>query len=106
MSNGDGEAAIELHSSDPRLQIIGTDESEWSIGIDDFAAYVRGGLEDFRVEIDEMRGYEEGDVGWFAARFAFVSSDGDRIAARMTGVVHREDDEWRFVQRHVSVGQT
>ena len=101
----DGEAAVTLHSRAPGMHVIGTDEDEW-LDFDEFAAYARGFRRGYRLEIDEVRGYEEGDVGWFAARFAFVSDGGKRTAARMTGVVHREAGEWRFVQRHVSFGQS
>lgn len=98
---GDGETVVGLHSSAPGMHVVGTDEDEW-LDFAEFAAYARG----YRVEIDEVRGYEEGDVGWFAARFAFVSDGGERTPARMTGVVHREDGGWRFVQRHASIGQS
>ena len=55
------------------------------------------------ISVDEIRGYEEGDIGWSDATGRF-EHDGTVVQVRITGVVRREDGVWRFVQTHASIG--
>jgi ketosteroid isomerase-like protein len=102
-NRGDAEAMLALHSSDPRALLIGTDEGE-SYDFATYAAWVREHVSGFRVELSDDRAYEEGDVGWIAAVMTVIAGD-RRMTTRLTGVLHREDGRWKFVQRHVSVGE-
>lgn len=69
----------------------------------------------FRAQIQEQGGgipivagnidaYSEGDIGWFADRSLFNLADGTDIPFRHTGVLHKEDGEWKFIQLHASIG--
>lgn len=57
-----------------------------------------------RLEGDDPRGYEEGTVGWGTDRPSFVLPDGSRLPTRLTAVLHSEQNEWKIVHLHFSVG--
>jgi hypothetical protein len=40
-----------------------------------------------------------------AGRVKFTLPDGSTVPARVTGVAHRENGNWKIVQSHTSVGQ-
>jgi predicted TPR repeat methyltransferase len=85
---------------------IGTDAIEYTRDIDAMLKMVRDSMpaqSQITFSVDDARGYEEGSVGWvdLAGRF---EHEGQSIDARMTGVVHKEDGQWRFVQLHSSIG--
>ncbi|MBD0316884.1 MAG: nuclear transport factor 2 family protein [Thermoleophilia bacterium] len=40
-----------------------------------------------------------------AGRVAFLLPDGSEIPARVTGIAHEEDGEWKIVQSHASVAR-
>ncbi len=48
--------------------------------------------------------WEEGTVGFAVDEPRFVMPDGSFLATRMTGVLHRENDIWKIVHLHFSVG--
>ena len=91
----------------PGVSVIGSGPGE---GNDEREAWV----EAYRTQIrtlgitlrggDRLRAYEEGDVGWAVDEPAFVLPDGSTLATRLTGVLHREDGEWKVVHLHFSVG--
>ena len=61
-------------------------------------------MEGLRLEAgEEPRGYEEGPMGWVADRPMAVLPEG-AISTRLTGVVRREEGEWKVVHIHLSVG--
>jgi ketosteroid isomerase-like protein len=51
---------------------------------------------------EDPRGYEEGSMGWVADRPRLAMPDGT-ISTRLTGVLRREEGEWRLVHIHLSV---
>lgn len=82
---------------------------EWLEGRQAILDYYRAALPgsgDYRVIVDHLDAYCEGSVGWVAARPVFVLPNGDQVPARFTAVLHREENNWKFVQYHVSVGVT
>ena len=101
-------AFLERHfSGDADMRAIGTDPDEWWAG-----ARV---MEVFREQLEAMGGsmplapgdpeaFVEGSVGWVADRATIALPDGGELAVRVTGVLHREDGDWRFVQTHASLG--
>jgi len=99
---------IEQHTSrDPSVLAIGSDASEWAEGFDEimrlFRASTPEGETGVRAGLQEVKAFREGEVGWFAARGWFDIA-GDRVPIRLTGVVHREDGDWKAVQNHASIG--
>lgn len=55
------------------------------------------------VRMDEVRGYEQDDVGW-ADGIGTFERGGDSVEVRHTAVLRREDGRWRLVQTHASIG--
>jgi len=105
MQSGDGTAARDALSRD-LTAAIGTDDAEWWSGYDDSAAALAAQLDasgGLPFESGELRGYAEGDLGWFEDH-GRIAIDAGPLPVRMTGVLRREEGGWRFLQLHVSVG--
>ena len=63
------------------------------------------GAEGVRLEAgDNPAGCEEGSLGWFVDQPSFLFPDGSAMSTRLTAVVRQEDDRWKLVHMHVSVG--
>jgi hypothetical protein len=93
----------ELVSQEPAVLIIGTAPGEWVTERD----RMRFGFETegFRIEAgNDPSGYAEGSVGWCVDEPTFVFPDGSAMETRLTTVMRREDDRWKLVHMHVSVG--
>jgi hypothetical protein len=43
-------------------------------------------------------------VGWASTRLKITLPDGRHVSPRWSAVFHREDDSWRFVHTHASIG--
>ena len=82
--------------------VIGTAPHEW---IDDRETMrSQFGMEGVRLQAGDVRAWEEGSIGWLADRPSFILPDGSAIETRLTAVTRHEDDEWRIVQSHFSIG--
>lgn len=106
MAAGDAEAITRMYSDDARAVLIGSDPGEWWEGGAQIKSALReqldgGGLS---VRTGAPRVVQTGDVAWFADRPVFVTPDGQEFACRLTGVLHREEGEWRIVHTHASLG--
>jgi hypothetical protein len=97
-----------IAQQDEGVLVIGTDPAQWTEGREQWLAAreaVVRAMEGLRFEAgEEPRGYEEGSMGWVNDRPRAVLPDGNAISTRLTGVVHREEGEWRLVHIHISVG--
>ncbi len=86
---------------------IGTDPNEWWAG---YATIFKV----FKAQMEEMGGfsliagapqaYSEGSVGWAADQPKFRLPDGTEIPVRLTSVFRKENNDWKIVQWHVSIG--
>ncbi|TMC30104.1 MAG: hypothetical protein E6J32_05540 [Chloroflexi bacterium] len=56
-----------------------------------------------QVRIAELRGYEQGDVGWADGSATFQRGR-ESVEVRMTAVFVREKGDWHMVQNHASIG--
>jgi hypothetical protein len=87
--------------------LIGSEAAEYTRDIDEMMRIMRDSTPDqgyhITVTLDDVRGYQEGDVGWVDGTGRF-EREGQSVEVRMTGVAHREDGQWRFVQTHASIG--
>ena len=86
---------------------IGSDPSEVAEGYDQIIPLMRsstpeGGME-IHARLDDVKAYEEGEVGWGYGRGRF-ETDGKSVDVRFTATLHREDGEWKVVQSHASIG--
>jgi hypothetical protein len=83
--------------------VIGTNWPEWYDDRETWRKQFGGGGE-VGIEAGDVRGYEQGSVGWVVDTPSFVLPDGTKIRTRLTGVMLNEDGDWKLVQLHVSVG--
>jgi hypothetical protein len=102
LSAGDVGSFDELVSQEPATLVIGTAPGE---RVNDRAG-LRFGFEaeGVRIEAGDPLGYEEGSLGWVVDEPTFFFPDGSGMQTRLTAVMHWEDDRWKIVHMHVSVG--
>ena len=107
-TRGDASVVDLYVSAHPETCLIGSDPGEWFRGGEVVAQFLRGevvsagGAARFSPEGTEA--FEEGTVGWATTRLTITLSDGRHVSPRWSSVFHREDDTWRFVQTHASIG--
>ena len=108
MLSGDVSALEAVLSRDEEIIMIGTDPDEWWEERDALLAAFRGQSEAMGGGITltggDPRAYVDGDVGWVADRPSYRLPDGTELSARITGVLRRENGNWRWVQSHSSIG--
>jgi ketosteroid isomerase-like protein len=94
-------------SHDPCVVSIGSDSSEWAEGYDEIMRLFRESTPEgelgVRVGLDDVAAFREGSIGWAAGR-GFFEMEGKRVPVRLTAVLHQEDDDWKAVQSHASIG--
>jgi ketosteroid isomerase-like protein len=94
-----------LLSERPDAVHIGTDAGEWWTSgqvVNAVAAADAG--DDIRAVADDIDVHLQGDVAWVEGRGRFTRADGAERPVRMTGVLVREDGQWKVVQSHASIG--
>jgi class 3 adenylate cyclase len=104
--DGDSGVFVAKVSEHPGALIIGTEEEEWWHR--EHAAVWERQLDEaggFPFEWDEIEAWEEGSVGWAAARMAIAGPE-QATPVRMTWVLHLEQGEWKIVQAHISGSRT
>lgn len=104
---GHGDDASAFLSHQDGFVVIGTDPDEWW----DREGYSRamrtqaqelGG--EIPIEAGDIHAFREGSVGWVVDRPRFRFPDGTEVPARATVIYHLEDDAWRIVHLHLSLG--
>jgi len=91
-------------SEQPGMLLIGSDDAEWWHG--EHRAVWEAQWEEtggFPFEWDEIEAWEEGTVGWAAARVVLRLPE-QPTNLRATWVLHLERGEWKIVQLHLSAG--
>ncbi len=102
---GDAGRLRSMLSERPDAVHIGTDAEEWwtSGQVVDAVAAASGG-DDIRTVADDIDVHIHGDIAWAEGRGRFTRADGAERPVRMTGVLVREDNQWKVVQSHASIG--
>lgn len=102
LSAGDVAVFDDLVSSDPATVVVGTAPGEIVRDRD----RLRFGFEAEGLQLipSDPEAYEEGTIGWILDEPSFVFPDNSQVKMRMTLVFRREDDDWKLVQMHASVG--
>jgi uncharacterized protein (TIGR02246 family) len=103
-NSGDAPRLRSMLSERPDAVHIGTDAEEWWTSkqlVDDVAAASGGG--DIRVVADDIDVHVQGDIAWVEGRGRFTRADGAERPVRMTGVLVREDGQWKIEQSHASI---
>lgn len=97
----------ESTSREPGTVVIGSAPEEYMRDQDKIFGLYRDstpeGPMQVHVRIDEVRGYEEGSVGWSDSTGTF-ERNGESVDVRHTSVLRRENGRWRLVQTHASIG--
>jgi ketosteroid isomerase-like protein len=105
LNSGDAPRLRTMLSERPDAVHIGTDAAEWWTGVQvvDAVAAVGSG-DDIRLVADDIDIHVLGDIAWSEGRGRFTRADGAERPVRMTGVLVREDGQWKLVQSHASIG--
>jgi hypothetical protein len=94
-------------SREPGAIAIGSDPNESATGFDQIMRLMGestpGAGPQIHVRLNQIRGYEHGEVGWADGTGAF-EADGESVDVRFTVVLLREKDGWHVVQNHASIG--
>lgn len=97
-------------SSETGVRLIGSAPDEWLSDGATIATFLRGEVERAAGAVtftpSETEAWEEGSVGWVSTRLTITLPDGGSVSPRWSAVFHREEDGWRFVQTHASIGTT
>jgi len=107
-TSGDYSFIERIFSQKDGVLSIGTDPTEWYTG---YATIMRV----FKIQLKEMGGgfqlladtpyaYRDGSIGWVADQPTLKLPDGTEIPCRCTAVLQKEQDDWKIVQWHFSVG--
>ena len=102
---GDAGRLRSMLSERPDAVHIGTDAEEWETAkqvVDAVAA--AGGGDDIQAVADDFDIHIQGDVAWAEGRGRFTRAGGGERPVRMTCVLIRENDQWKVVQSHASIG--
>jgi ketosteroid isomerase-like protein len=102
---GDAERVRAMLSERPEAVHIGTDAGEWwtSQQVADAVAAAPGG-DGIQAVADDIDIHVQGDVAWAEGRGRFTDASGSERPLRMTGVLVREDGQWKIAQSHASIG--
>lgn len=106
-STGDSSFFDRRFSQQDGVLAIGTDPTEWWAGYAAIAKVFRAQLEEaggFEVLADTPQAYCDGPIGWVAGRPTLKLPDGREVPLRLTVVFQKEQDDWKVVQWHLSVG--
>lgn len=89
---------------------IGTDSGEVIEGVDGIAAYYQNHVlstEDFTIKFITFDVQERDNVAWFYTRQVWKlkwQGTAEEFVMRMTGVLEKIDQTWKFAQIHASIG--
>ena len=106
----DAETLIALMLPASHYVKIGTDAEEVVAGGAEIAAYYRNHVastEDFSITFMDLDVQERGDVAWFYTRQTWrLRWQGipEEFVMRMTGVLEKTGESWKFAQIHASIG--
>ena len=106
----DAETLIEMMLPATHYVKIGTDADEVVQGSTEIAAYYRNHVastEDFSIKFITLDVQERNEVAWFYTQQIWKlkwQGTPEEFVMRMTGVLEKIDDSWKFAQIHASIG--
>jgi adenylate cyclase len=106
---GDLSSVERLVSRQGGAVFVGTDPNEWWEDYESFLEAVRAQEEaiegdGLQIVPEQIQAYREGSVGWVIDRDSFQLPDGTQVPFRNTMLFLQEDDEWKLVHAHASIG--
>ena len=106
MASGDYAFMERYFSVNAGVLTIGTDPNEWWADRETAMRVFRAQLEElggFPIAAGDPQAFVEGSVGWIADQPRVTVPDAE-MRLRLTGVFHREGQDWKIVQWHISMG--
>ena len=106
-ASGDVAAFDRVLTGQPTAIVTGTGPGEGTEGRDRWLAafgHLVEALPGLRIEPTDLRGWEEGALGWAVDEPTWVFPDGSAMKTRLTAVTRLEEGEWKLVHAHFSVG--
>jgi hypothetical protein len=88
--------------SDEATLFIGTDDDEWFTDREKLRSGF--GWRGLQLYAGDPKAWEHGDVGWVADRPTMRAAGVGELHTRFSGVFRREDDRWKLLMSHFSVG--
>ena len=107
-SRGDA-SPVDAHVSlDANVRLIGSDPAELLEGGPAVAEFLRGEVEGAGGNVSfspaNIEAFREGTVGWATTTVTITMPDGRHVSPRWSAVFHLEDEVWKFVHTHASIG--
>ncbi len=106
-SNGDYSFFERHFSQEEGVLAIGTDPAEWWAGYATITRVFKAQLKEtgeFEILADAPQAYSDGSIGWVADQPTLKLPDGTEMPIRLTAVFQKEQNDWKIVQWHVSIG--
>jgi len=107
ISSGDHSFFERRFSNRDGVLAIGTDPKEWWSGYDTITRVFKSQLKELsglQLLADSPLAYRNGSIGWVAGQPILKFSDGTEVPARLTAVFQKEENAWKIVQWHFSMG--
>ena len=107
MSSGDYSFFERCFSQKDGVLAIGTDPTEWWAGYATITRMFKAQLKEtggFQILADTPQAYSDGSIGWVAGQPTLKLPDGTEMPFRLTAVFQKEQNDWKIVQWHVSIG--
>jgi hypothetical protein len=98
------ETIASTYSLQDGVIIIGNDPQEWIEDRDSIMGWMNEGSSiKVNLEVQNLKAYCEGSVGWTMDRVSVRLPNGVEIPMRHTRIFHKEDGAWKMVHLHASV---
>ena len=107
ISSGDYSFFERYFSNRDGVTAIGTDPTEWWSGYATITGVFKSQLKELsglQLLADAPQAYRDGSIGWVAGQPILKFSDGTEMPVRLTAVFQKEENGWKIVQWHFSMG--
>ena len=107
LSSGDYSFFEDYFSQEAGVLAIGTDPTEWWSGYATITKVFTAQLKEmggFQILADTPQAYRDGSIGWIAGHPILKLPYGKEMPVRLTAVFQKEQNGWKIVQWHFSIG--
>lgn len=107
-SRGDFSFVARHLSQKDGVLFVGTDPNEWWVGNATITEIMKAQTKELGGKLSVVPGkpqaYSEGTIGWVADRLVLKMPNGTRIPLRLTAVFRKEENDWKIILSHLSIG--
>jgi ketosteroid isomerase-like protein len=94
-----------LYSRQDCVLLIGSEPNDCHEGYEEIIRfYHETGAARLEIRVNKLKTYQEGGFGWVIDQVIVKLPSGIEVPVRHTYLFHREDDGWKIVHAHISVG--